>query len=132
MGAAASVNDAEARVNALPDEVTKEQCVELARLISWGGDVDGFIEDFFDDATFTIPKKKVLTVLHREQKKAAAAHEKDRERHAIVEKKGEETFKIALAEPGVDGLRALPADFLSAIVPRDSAEVCAFSARMTD
>jgi hypothetical protein len=126
MGAGASVRDTETRVNALPDAVTKTQCVELARQVNWDGDVDAFIEDFFGDAAddaSTIPKKKVLTVLRREQKKAEAAHEKDRDRRAILQKKGEETFKDALSAPDVNGLSALPKDFIDAIVPRDSAEV---------
>ncbi len=69
--------------------------------------------DNADDAS-TIPKKKVLTVLKREQSKAAATHEKERSRLAILQKKGEVTLKDALSAPGVDGLIALPTDFLGA------------------
>jgi hypothetical protein len=126
MGAGASVQDADTRVNALPDAVTKKQCVELARQVNWDGDVDAFIQDVFDDDAddaSTIPKKKVLNLLQREQKKAAAAREKERSDRAIQQQKGEKTFKDALSAPGVDGLSALPKDFLGAIVPRDSAEV---------
>ena len=69
MGAAASVpSGLEVRLEQLGDAVTAKDCREIAALIRWGGDVEDWIDDVFDDEE-TISKKKLMKKIAKEQKK---------------------------------------------------------------
>ncbi len=61
MGAGTSAEEAEAHVNALPHAVTR-----LSSMLTWRGDVQGFIDAAFDDEGETISKTKGQSLLIRE------------------------------------------------------------------
>ena len=127
MGNTMSLDGSAALVAALGDSVTSEQCRELSRQLQWSGDIDDFIRDAFDDGgRDTISSKSVLAKLQRELTKVAKDRADLHRQKEILKQKAENMYKNALAQPGVDGLSALPGNFRDAPVPRDTREVRPF------
>eukprot|EP00750_Incisomonas_marina_P008541 INCI1551.4.p1 GENE.INCI1551.4~~INCI1551.4.p1 ORF type:complete len:454 (-),score=83.53 INCI1551.4:497-1858(-) len=118
MGAAASVQDL---VQALGDEVSKDECRTLSKNLFWTGDVEDWIEDIFDGET--ISKAKINRKIAKEQEKLHRAQQKEEARvKEINRQKGQRIYADALASEKVAGLSALPANFRDGVVPRDTAE----------
>ncbi len=120
MGAAASLQDAvSSAVAALGDRVTREQCRELSRRLTWSGNVQEFIDDWFDEDEETISKTKVLKKVEAERLIA----DRKKQNKDILREKGEATYSDALKQPGVDGLSALLPELRDGVVPCETDEV---------
>ena len=110
MGAAESLQDAvSSAVAALGDRVTREQCRELSRRLAWSGNVEEFIDAFFDEDEEAISKTKVLKKVEAERLKA----DRKKQNKDILREKGQATYSAALKRPGVDGLSALLPELLN-------------------
>ncbi len=125
MGTGASVPNSSS--DSKPEVVTKEQAHELAHDLRYYDDLRVFIDSLFDAAvTETLPKEQVLDKLEKQHQQRAKLKKEAKEarRRKVLKENGVRTWQKALGAPGVDELSALPEAFRTAVVPRDSEEVC--------